>query len=104
SSAVHNSTCADTRSPFHPVTLSLRFTSTWGLTDFGYRLSMLTKEACRPAGTADQSDSVSAVGSGSSFKVAVVWVDGPLLHAVMLMPTAVNMETNSVNVFGFIAK
>src|SRR5690606_5492638 len=70
SSAVHSNSCAETLSPFQPINLSLSVGIISGATDFGNRLSMDTKEACSPDGTPDQSDSVSAVGSGSSVKVS----------------------------------
>src|SRR5690606_39556020 len=56
------------RSPRHPVKEVCFSSAKSGAIDFGKRLSIVTKDACNPFFTLDQSDNVSAVGSGNSLK------------------------------------
>ena len=66
---VQSKICAEIRSPFHPESFVFFVGVTSGAIDFGNLLSIVTKELSNPGLTCDQSDKVSAVGSGSSVKV-----------------------------------
>ena len=64
--AVQSSSWADIRSPRHPSNRTDVEGVTSGATERLKAASVLTNEAWSPRGTPDQSESVSAVGSGSS--------------------------------------
>jgi hypothetical protein len=65
-----------------------------GATDFGALTSIVIKEDCKPAGTLDQSDNVSFVGSCISSKVTNSFLGLLLSHEIKVVKEkAINVQS-----------